>query len=183
MFNDFKALQKQLPKLQKTGINPHFNNKYIPLEELVSAILPLLHEYNFVLTQQPTLEGLYTALWHESGDKIEFTMALGLGDAYNPQQQGSAITYARRYSLMAVLGLVADTDDDGNTAKDAQTVTTNYAVSDAQKGLLTKLLAEKIPDGFHVAYVRGVIGKDKVGTKSEASQVIEALMKEPNAQA
>ena len=61
----------------------------------------------------------------------------------DPQSQGSAVTYARRYSYMAALGLVADEDDDGNsgTRPTVKTVSKPKPVDN-----LRKLLQEKYPD-------------------------------------
>jgi len=58
---------------------------------------------------------LTTTLIHKSGQWIESEMQLHL-PKQDPQGQGSAVTYARRYAYMAILGLVADDDDDGNSA-------------------------------------------------------------------
>jgi ERF superfamily len=114
------AVQKAAPALQKNAINPHFGNKYVSLDSLMPQILPLLNENGLVLMQPPThFEGapaLTTIITHPaSGESVEFTMPLIL-DKQNSQGQGSAITYARRYALLSILGLVADVDDDGAKA-------------------------------------------------------------------
>lgn len=120
MFLDLLAAQRAMPAIQKSAINPHFKNKYVPLEELIQVIVPVLNEHNFILTQFPTtLDGqpaLETQLRHVSGEVIPSTMLL-LCAKDDPQGQGSAITYARRYSLMSLLGLAADLDDDGDKAR------------------------------------------------------------------
>ena len=114
-------VQKNLPTLVKTATNPHFGNEYVPLEEVLDKVLPVLHEQGLLLIQEPHsldtgVPVLRTSLIHvESGDKIESTMALVL-DKTTPQGQGSAITYARRYSILSILGLVGEDDDDGNAA-------------------------------------------------------------------
>lgn len=118
------AVQKEAPALQRDAINPHFKNKYVSLDSLMGQILPVLHKHGFVLVQSPTVENgepaLRTKLLHApSGEAIEDTMLLVLGKT-DPQGQGSAITYARRYSLMSILGLVADEDDDANAARPRQ---------------------------------------------------------------
>jgi len=125
MYADLLAAQKEMPNLQKTGINPHFKNRYVPLEELISHVVPVLNKHNFVLIQAPAFHesqpALTTSLVHTSGESVTTTMPL-LCAKDDPQGQGSAITYARRYSLMAMLGLSADEDDDAETAtKSAQT--------------------------------------------------------------
>lgn len=119
------AFQKDAPALQKNAINPHFKSKFISLDSLMEQVLPVLNKHDLVLTQFPAYvlgagdaiqPALRTRLMHAgTGEWIEDTMPLLLAKN-DPQGQGSAITYGRRYSLMAVLGLVADTDDDANAA-------------------------------------------------------------------
>lgn len=129
-------LQKNAPELQKNAINPHFKNKYVTLDELLGKVLPLLHERGIVLIQAPCETsvgepGLRTSLWSEGGCLIDDIMPLTL-DKTSPQAQGSAITYARRYALMSILGLVADEDDDGEKATTSRRVrTTKPKVSSA----------------------------------------------------
>lgn len=120
-------VQKAAPKLQRDAINPHFGSSYISLQALMEAVLPLLAEAGLTwvtipgyrdiqdggLRAAPTLE--YVLTHADSGESLKGTMLL-MCAKQDPQGQGSAITYARRYSLMAVLGLVADEDDDGNAA-------------------------------------------------------------------
>jgi len=126
------AVQRSAPALQKDGINPHFGNKYISLDSLMPKILPLLNENQIVLTQSPShIDGapaLTTRLTFVSATKqeewIESTMPLIL-DKQNSQGQGSAITYARRYSLLSILGLVADVDDDANAASKGEVEVVN----------------------------------------------------------
>jgi hypothetical protein len=76
-----------------------------------------------VLIQAPThIDGapaLSTTLYHpESDTNLQSVMPLMLAKD-DPQGQGSAITYARRYSLMGMLSLVADVDDDAQSTKSA----------------------------------------------------------------
>lgn len=116
------AIQNEAPTLQKSALNPHFTSKYVPLDKLHEVVIPLINKRGLVWITTPTLltengtPCLGYELRHvESGEHIDGLMPLML-DKQNPQGQGSAITYARRYALMAVLGLVADEDDDGNKA-------------------------------------------------------------------
>lgn len=118
------AFQAEVKAIPKTADNPFFRSKYADLPTVVEAVQPLLTKNGLVVTQMPCLltsgpdglsDGLQTILMHTSGQFIEATMLLHL-PKLDPQGQGSAITYARRYSYMAVLGLVADVDDDGNAA-------------------------------------------------------------------
>lgn len=112
--------QGNLPKFGKGGVNPHYRNSYSTLEEIVSATMPALAAQGLAWTTCPTVEDgefvLRYALRHVSGESIEGKYPLGTGNA---QQRGSEISYARRYSMCAVLGLVADVDDDGHAASQA----------------------------------------------------------------
>lgn len=126
------AVQKGAPKIQRDSLNPHFKNKYISLDSLMPQILPLLNENGLVLTQLPSylagIEGpvpaLRTRITHvESGETSEDIVPLLL-DKENSQGVGSAITYMRRYSLLSILGLVADVDDDGEQASRTEKKTT-----------------------------------------------------------
>lgn len=119
------AIQKEAAELdlRKDSTNPHFKNNFLSLKGLTDKIVPLLNKHGFVLLQSPShIAGaqpepaLTTILMHSAtGYSVEATMPLVL-DKDNPQGQGSAITYARRYALMAMLGLVAEEDDDGQSA-------------------------------------------------------------------
>jgi hypothetical protein len=112
------AVQVEAKAVQADAINEGFKrngkpSKYVPLETLMPAILPLLNKHGLVWITRP-IEGPmlnYHLLHVESEESITGTMPL-LGVS-NMQQLGGAITYARRQSLMAVLGLVAEKDDDG----------------------------------------------------------------------
>jgi hypothetical protein len=113
------AVQAEMPKLVKSANNPFFKSKYVDLATVMESILPILAKNGLALTQfVSNLDGqsaLTTTLLHTSGEYISATMPLLL-PKNDPQGQGSAITYARRYGAMAALGIVADEDDDGNKA-------------------------------------------------------------------
>lgn len=117
--------QTKFDAIPKTASNPFFKSKYADLATVVAAAQPVLTVTGLAVSQFPTITpngepGLTTILLHKSGQYIESTMPLlaapNKGGEVTPQEQGSAITYARRYAFMAVLGLVADEDDDGNAA-------------------------------------------------------------------
>jgi hypothetical protein len=68
---------------------------------------------------QPGWVGVVTTLLHQSGQWLSCELHLPIGEKAGPQQAGSAITYARRYSLAAMVGVAPD-DDDGQEAQKAQ---------------------------------------------------------------
>lgn len=133
------GFQSEGVTLQKNGINPHYKNQYPTLDNLIITILPELNKHGLVVLQMPCYHdgepALTTRLIHAaSGEQIETTMPLMLSKN-DPQGQGSAITYARRYALMSVLGLVADEDTDGNmAARPAQRTRTVGAPAEAGTG-------------------------------------------------
>jgi len=114
------ATQAALPTVPKDKENPFFHSKYAGLETVMPLALAVLTEHGLGLVQSVGHDAngattLTTILMHESGEWIGDTQPLLLAKA-DPQGQGSAITYARRYAVMAMLGLVAEADDDGNAA-------------------------------------------------------------------
>jgi len=119
----------------KDAKNPHFKNTYITLGKLLERVMPVLTEKGILLTQIPgSIDGapaLLTTLKHvESGTSVDGASPLML-EKDNPQGLGSAITYLRRYSLMSMLGLVADEDDDGEKASPRKREVVNVGASGA----------------------------------------------------
>lgn len=107
----------------KSASNPRFGSKYATLEDVIDAVnQALLGKRIFCTQQTDIMDGrmvLHTRFLHESGQWI--------GSVYpihpiksDPQAEGSALTYARRYALMALAG-IAPEDDDGNAAATAAT--------------------------------------------------------------
>lgn len=107
--------------IRKDSTNPFFGSKYASLSTILSQVLPVLTKHGLTIIQLPSGTGLTTTLAHTSGQYISQTMDLMPVKA-DPQAQGSAITYARRYAVSAVLSLNVDEDDDGNAATAQATV-------------------------------------------------------------
>lgn len=120
-----KALVKarlSFEHISKNKTNPHYKSKYADLDTILDAVNPALLA-NGILVVQVTeiLDGkpvLVTKLIHESGQSIEGCYPLP--EISDPQKLGSAITYARRYALCAILNITADDDDDANIASTQQ---------------------------------------------------------------
>jgi hypothetical protein len=111
--------QGAIQPARKDSVNPHFKSKYADLASVWDACRDALQEAGLVVVQLP-VEGepgrctLVTRLFHTSGEYIESTASVKLTKD-DPQGYGSALTYLRRYMLMAFLGITPD-DDDGNAA-------------------------------------------------------------------
>lgn len=111
--------QKLITFASKDSANPFFKSKYADLPTVIDAIKQHLNdnEIMFVQTIDPSEHGvisLTTRLLHTSGEWIEGTATMPI-IKNDPQAYGSAATYARRYSLAAIVGLYQD-DDDANAA-------------------------------------------------------------------
>ena len=117
------TVQANLPTVTRDKTNPFFHSKYAGLDTVMPAALKVLTAHGLALVQTVGQDGnggttLTTLLMHESGEWLSDTQPLLLSKS-DPQGQGSAITYARRYGVMAMLGLVAEEDDDANAASPA----------------------------------------------------------------
>lgn len=125
LFTALSTFQGEVPNLFKsdtvkvqTKSGGSYNFKYVPLEEAVPVVRPLLAKYGLAVTQLPGAKSVLTVLAHTSGQYIgrDFSYEHLLPKDADSQKEGGLITYFRRYSFMAILGLVADEDDDSNTA-------------------------------------------------------------------
>ena len=105
----------KVEKINKTELNPFFKSKYAPLPDIIEAINVPLSESGLSVAQFPDGNALTTILMHESGEWLMASYPLN-PVKNDPQGHGSAITYARRYALGAILNLSIDKDDDGNAA-------------------------------------------------------------------
>lgn len=103
------------PTLNKE--NPYFKSRYVDLSGVLKAAQPILSKHGLCVAQIINGGDLITLLSHKSGQWLKSICPIG---AYkNQQERGSAITYTKRYAICAILGIAADTDDDGNSATDA----------------------------------------------------------------
>ena len=115
--------QGNIDNVKKDRINPHFKSNYATLGSVWDTIRDELSKNGLAVVQLPTSApagsvGLLTRLIHKSGQSLEEVFYMPVAQANNPQAVGSALTYARRYALMALVG-IAPEDDDGNAAKTA----------------------------------------------------------------
>lgn len=119
MYTDLIKAQKEIESVDKDGKNPFFNSDYTSLNATIQACKEVLNRNNFVVLQPMDSDehGVYvcTTLFHASGQSISSRMRIEPAKDNDPQAQGSAITYARRYSLKSLL-CMSDNDDDGEKA-------------------------------------------------------------------
>lgn len=114
------ASQAKLEDAKKDSINPHFKNRYATLSSVRATITPVLSAHGLAVVQTNEPHGaegacVVTTLMHESGEWIRGRLFVPVTKR-DPQGFGSAITYARRYALAAIVGIASDEDDDAETA-------------------------------------------------------------------
>ena len=111
--------QKAFGPALKTSVNPHFKSRYADLAACIEAVIDGLNNNGIALVQQTheCADGVIveTLLIHESGETISGGKLHVPASKQDAQGFGSALSYARRYSLMATTG-IAPEDDDGNAA-------------------------------------------------------------------
>lgn len=115
--------QKAFGPALKSSTNPHFKSRYADLSACVEAVIDALNDNGIALIQRNIETGsgvcVETVFVHESGESLSSGPLHVPAAKQDPQGYGSALTYARRYSLMAACG-IAPEDDDGNAATSAK---------------------------------------------------------------
>lgn len=116
----FVKAQKAFAPALKTASNSHFKTKYADLASCIEAVIDALNANGIALIQRTHESGngvaIETLLVHESGESISGGVLNVPASKQDPQGYGSAMTYARRYSLMAACG-IAPEDDDAEAAQ------------------------------------------------------------------
>jgi len=109
----------QIPAIKATGINAHLKNAYLTLGDIIAGVRPTLSKHGLAISQRPVVTsagaGCITTILHKDGGSFETSLLLPVAQS-TPQAIGSAITYARRYTLTGLLGIAADIDDDAEAA-------------------------------------------------------------------
>lgn len=116
--NISKALleaQKKIGSAKKDAVNPFFHSNYADLGSVMEACKEALNENGITVLQPVGTDelGVYveTVLLHSSGEWISDKLNLAVKEQNNPQAQGSAISYARRYGLQSMVFIPAEDDD------------------------------------------------------------------------
>ena len=197
------AFQGEAPAVAKTKTaqvrsdKGSYSYSYADLADVAAAAYPVLsrHGLSFLCYPRQGERGLELVgrLSHEGGESVEGSLPI---PGATPQQIGSSITYARRYLLGSLTGIVTDEDDDGAAAsaqaahrtpparaprKAPSESETGELITDAQMRALRATLADlSLTDRDEIlAQVGGIIGRQiassKDLTKREASKVIDTL--------
>jgi len=147
--------QKAFSPALKNSTNPHFKSRYADLATCVEAVMDALNDNGIALIQKcyecPSGIMVETVFMHESGEIYESGILQFPASKQDPQGYMSALTYARRGSLMAACG-IAPEDDDGNAAsrKPAQPKAT--PIITPNQGARENVSAEELLDLEELAY-------------------------------
>lgn len=116
------TFHKEMQPVAKDRANPFFKNRYATLDAILEAVKEPLQKAGLTFVQIPDGEnGIKTIIIDvESGETIEGAMKIS-PVKNDPQAEGSAFTYARRYSLSMMLGISTEEDDDANAATNKPT--------------------------------------------------------------
>lgn len=176
------AAQQQFGKLIKkntakvpTKNGGNYSYTYADLGSVLDLIMPVLHDNGLTITQSTDiLEGqavLITTLHHISGETLSGRYPLVTADRNDPQKLGSSVTYARRYAIIALLGIAAE-DDDGQAARTpAPDIREELASALRNAGLNTK---DKVAEAVKERFGPSVAGVKDL-SKNQIQQWIEDL--------
>ncbi len=158
--------QKAFGPALKTATNPHFKKNYADLAACIEAVVDALNANGIALVQQTSdcSDGVIveTVFVHESGETFSSGRLHVPSTKHDAQGYGSALTYARRYSLMAACG-IAPEDDDGNAATKKKPAIDNNRLSQA---------IQKIKEG---AYTTDKLRRDFDLTEVQEATLVGAL--------
>ena len=149
--------QAEMSGAKKKETNPFFKKKYADMNSVVDAVRGPFFDNGLSYSQFPLFEsgcvGVETILMHESGEWISSVLMLPMVKQ-DPQAAGSAITYARRYSLQSIAGIPSE-DDDGNQAtKPAKKSSIDIAAVASECGWTLQQVCESFTP--HLASIKDV---------------------------
>jgi hypothetical protein len=138
------------PVFNKT--NPHFKSSYADLSSVLNAVRPVLAKNGISIMQLTNLEEsglvLYTRLVHSSGQWIESVYPVTASGKH--QEIAAALTYAKRLSLSAIVGVAGEEDDDGNAANTVPVTAKGTPKPKPEASKLTEEESMAIMDGILV---------------------------------
>ena len=151
ILKSLQTFQQSVKPLKKNEDNPFFKSKYASLDSIQKHIKPALTEAGLVVTQSCELsEGglvLNTTVWHAaSGEKISSVFPIIVGKQ-SAQEYGSAVSYARRYSLVGLLDLIVQDEDDDGAVASGTTAPPNVSLTEDKYKAMIQFIAEgKVSD-------------------------------------
>lgn len=161
--------------------------KYLNLATLLKNIKPIFEKHDIAFSQKvtfdrpgdgrQTLGTVETIIFDENEQQTvcEYPFFV-TGD---PQQVGSAITYARRYSLTTVLGIFPDKDDDGGYAKQKFDTADRPIGADQYAALVKAMDAHRLPTETRGEFISGTLNRQVKGwrgiTQADLTRLMDAI--------
>ncbi len=189
--------QGEMQAAIKDSINPFFKSKYADLGSVWDAARPVLSKNGLCIMQTTQMMDdkivMVTTLAHTSGQWVKSYLPLN-PSKNDSQGVGAAITYLRRYSLSALVGVVCDDEDDGETSVGrGKTLSSPAAAPLAQKpppikqintnqALMLEQLEAKLPGsekGAFAKWIKACFGSDSLNQLPESAfdKVLDGLSK------
>lgn len=155
--------QKEIANAVKDKVNPHYKSKYADLSSVAEACKKPLNDHGiaYIQTAEPCEAGqlsLTTALIHKSGQWISGTCTMPV-QQNTPQAYGSALTYARRYGLAAMVGVCPDDDDaEGAEGRGQKRTNAKYPDADEQFDIRLReaLGSREFPERQHSSLISAI---------------------------
>lgn len=163
--------------------------KYLNLATLLKNIKPIFEKHDIAFSQKVTFDNtgdgrqllgtVETVIFDENEQQTVCSYPFFVtGD---PQQVGSAITYARRYSLTTVLGIFPDKDDDGGYAKQKFDTADRPIGADQYASLVKAMDARAIPTETRREFISGTLNRPVKGwreiTQADLAKLMDAINK------
>ena len=144
----------------KTSLNPHFKSRYADLAACIDAVIDSLNTNGIAIVQRThpdetgvTVETLFI---HSSGESFSGGTLHVPAAKQDPQGYGSALSYARRYSLMAACGIAPEDDDDGNAGSKPKPAAAPTKAQPAAVDMTPKARADRMRVGVAAGDAAGV---------------------------
>lgn len=184
--NKFMQVLNEVPNFvtDETAQAGNRTYKYLNLATILKTIKPVFEKYGLAFSQRVTFSnegearqviGTVETIIFDSEEQM-VACSYPFFVTGDPQQVGSAITYARRYSLYAVLGIFPDKDDDGAYAKQRYE-TADRPISAEQYAYLVKEMdAHNIPSEARCEFINGTLNRQVRGWKGLTQTDLNSLM-------
>jgi hypothetical protein len=188
--NKFMKVLNEVPNFvtDETAQAGNRTYKYLNLATILKTIKPVFEKHGLAFSQRVTFDnagearqviGTVETIIFDSEEQM-VACSYPFFVTGDPQQVGSAITYARRYSLYAVLGIFPDKDDDGAYAKQRYE-TADRAISAEQYADLVKALnAHNIPSEARGEFINNTLNRQVRGWRGLTQTDLNSLMNAVN---
>ena len=190
LYTRFMKVLNEVPNFVTDEIAQAGNRtyKYLNLATILKTIKPVFEKHGLAFSQRVTFDnagearqviGTVETIIFDSEEQM-VACSYPFFVTGDPQQVGSAITYARRYSLYALLGIFPDKDDDGAYAKQRYE-TADRAISAEQYAELVKAMnVHNIPSEARGEFINGTLNRQVRGWKGLTQTDLNNLMNAVN---